>query len=73
VFAFIRVRTMIRTLFAALCFATSATPAFAGPSYMDGFLHHWKGAFTNQSSIVLLALGVGAVGILIITRSRGKK
>lgn len=41
-------------------------------SYFDGFVQHWAGAFRDQNSIVLLALGLGAVGVFIITRSRKK-
>ncbi len=42
-------------------------------SYSSGFMEHWKQVFSKQSSIVLLALGVGAVGIFIITRAKWKK
>ena len=46
---------------------------FAGQSYINGFLEHWSNVFTKQSAVVMLALGVGAVALFIITRAKWKK
>ena len=58
---------------ASIAIAVSAPFAMAGQSYIDGFINHWSNAFNNQSSIVMVALGVGAVGVFIITRGKWKK
>jgi len=57
----------------AACFALSASAAPARENYLDGFLRHWTGTFSNQSSIVMVAIGVGIVAIFIITRSKSVK
>lgn len=35
-------------------------------SYSDGFVAYWTGLFANTDSVILLALGVGAVCIALI-------
>ncbi len=71
----------------ALALAITATPVVASPSnqqavphstpllasYLDEFIDHWSGKLKNQNSIVLCALGVGAVGLFIITRGKWLK
>jgi len=42
-------------------------------SYWDGFIDHWSKMFQNQDAVVLVVLGVGAVGVFIITRAKWKK
>jgi len=64
---------MIRYIFTAIGFAITAPFASARESYIDGFINHWSSTFRNQNSIVMLALGVGVVGIFIITRGKWKK
>lgn len=79
-------RHPLRTLLAASLFGLAltspplvaaephqATPAFAASSYWHGFKQFWTSRFKRTDSIVLTALGVGAVSLFIITRSRGKK
>ena len=66
-----------------LVLATSAPAAAADPSgaplfatlreYWRGFVDFWAGAFLKQNGIVMLVLGLGAVGIFIITRGKWKK
>jgi hypothetical protein len=51
--------------------ANSTTPAFAG--YWGEFLDHWTGAVQKQNGVILVALGVGAVSLLIITRGKWRK
>jgi hypothetical protein len=41
--------------------------------YWRGFVDFWAGAFLKQNGIVMLVLGLGAVGIFIITRGKWKK
>jgi hypothetical protein len=48
-----------------------STPLFAG--YWGEFIDHWTGKLKNQNSIILCALGVGAVGLFIITRGKWLK
>jgi hypothetical protein len=66
-------RIMTRSPLALLGLAVVAPYASARERYIDGFLNHWSNAFNSQSSIVMVALGVGAVGVFIITRSKWKK
>jgi len=51
--------------------AADSAPLFAG--YWQGFVEHWTDALQKQNGIVLLALGVGAVCLFIITRGKWKK
>lgn len=48
------------------------SPLF-GLKYWDNFVDFWAGAFRKQNGIVLLILGVGAVSLFIITRSKALK
>jgi hypothetical protein len=64
---------MKKFFLAVASIAVTSSPAFAGENYVDGFVKHWRNTFTSQSSIVMLALGVGAVGVFIITRAKWKK
>ena len=41
--------------------------------YWTGFWEHWGGYFKQQSGVVMIALGVGAVSLFIITRGKWKK
>lgn len=50
-----------------------ATAAFARTSYWDGFAEFWTGRIKRTDGIVLLAVGVGAVSLFIITRAKWKK
>lgn len=40
---------------------------------MEEFKEYWVGAFRKQNGIVLFVLGLGAVSVFIITRSKSKK
>lgn len=51
--------------------ASSGGPVFGG--YWQGFIDHWFGYFSKQQGVVLIALGVGAVSLFIITRGKWKK
>lgn len=54
--------------------ADSNSPvAFARASYWDGFEEFWTGRVKRTDAVVLLALGVGAVSLFIITRNNWKK
>jgi hypothetical protein len=55
--------------------AEPAGPLFAGTfrEYWRGFVDFWTSAFLKQNGIVMLVLGLGAVGIFIITRGKWKK
>jgi hypothetical protein len=64
---------MKRFALAAVGIALTAPFASARENYIDGFLNHWSNAFHSQSSIVMVAIGVGIVGVFIITRSKSKK
>jgi TRAP-type C4-dicarboxylate transport system permease small subunit len=64
---------MTRPFLALFGLAAAAPFASAAESYVDGFIRHWSNAFNSQSSIVMVALGVGAVGMFIITRAKWKK
>ena len=48
-----------------------STPLLAG--YWNDFVEHWMGQLKKQNGVVLFALGVGAVGLLIITRGKWVK
>jgi len=37
--------------------------------YWEQFLEYWQASFKKQNGVVLLVLGLGAVALLIITRS----
>jgi hypothetical protein len=37
--------------------------------YWGQFLEYWQGALQRQNGVVLVVLGLGAVALLIITRS----
>jgi hypothetical protein len=50
--------------------ASSGGPVFG---YWSEFLDHWGGYFKKQSGVVMIALGVGAVSLFIITRGKWKK
>jgi hypothetical protein len=76
---------MTRSLLLALALALSAGPASAAPppappppaplfgSYLSNFLDHWRDVFRKQNGIVMVALGVGAVSLFIITRGKWVK
>lgn len=54
--------------------AESGAPLFGTlREYWRGFVDFWAGAFLKQNGIVMLVLGLGAVGIFIITRGKWKK
>lgn len=50
--------------------AVAAAPVFG---YWSEFLDHWLGALKRQNGIIVVALGVGAVALLIITRGKWQK
>ena len=71
-------------LFVAAALAASAwaaspwlPDAAAGPvlasAYSEEFKEYWVGAFRKQNGIVLFVLGLGALSVFIITRSKAKK
>ena len=49
------------------------TSLFAGASYWYNFKQYWVDFFGNQSGVVLLALGAGAIGIIIICSGKSRK
>jgi hypothetical protein len=53
---------MLQSLFAA-----------STQSYFSGFIDHWSKVFSKQGGVVMLAVGVGAVALFIITRGKWKK
>jgi len=58
--------------------AAEPTPApsnalFAKGEYWEGFTEFWTGRLKRTDGVVLLALGVGAVALFIITRTKWKK
>jgi hypothetical protein len=56
--------------------ATAAPPpaaVFARESYWSGFVDFWTSRIKQQNGIVMVALGVGAVSLFIITRGKWKK
>ena len=46
---------------------------YARASYWDGFSEFWTGRLKRTDGVVLLALGVGAASLFIITRAKWKK
>ena len=70
---------MFRPAVALALVALLAAPAAAadgpllGNAYWAGFVEFWTGAVRKQNGIVLLTLGVGAVCLFILTRSKAKK
>ena len=52
---------------------SNSSVAFARASYWDGFAEFWTGRLKRSDGVVLLALGVGAVSLFIITRAKWKK
>jgi hypothetical protein len=60
-------------LFVLLLFAGPAAAADGGGAlfggYWDQFVDYWQGAFQRQNGVILAVLGLGAVAMLIITRS----
>lgn len=66
---------------AALLVPLTAPPArAAGPAarplvagYWGEFVDHWSGKLRQQNGVVMFALGVGAVGLFIITRGKWLK
>ncbi len=75
-----RIRFLVAVL-AVLCVSAMASAAEPVPAalwgdfgtYRRGFVDFWTGAFKKQNGVVMLALGVGAIGIFIITRGKWKK
>lgn len=49
------------------------TGFFAIGSYWYNFKHFWLDFFGNQSGVVLIALGAGAIGIIIICSGKSRK
>ncbi len=60
---------------AAAAPATDPAPAalLGGTSYWQGFVEYWTGAVRKQNGVVMMALGLGAVCLFIITRAKWKK
>ena len=52
---------------------TAAVVAPLTGSYIDGFIEHWGKFFKKQNGVIMIALGVGAVSLLIITRGKWAK
>ena len=52
--------------------AAAADPLLAS-AYLEEFKEYWVGAFRKQNGIVLFVLGLGALSVFIITRSKAKK
>lgn len=78
------VRPGSRFLAVAAVVLFAAAPALAGESaagpvgplwggYWAQFLEFWTGAFRKQNGVVMLALGVGVISVIIITRGKWKK
>ena len=55
----------------SLAAASAGGAVFGG--YWQNFLDHWLGYFEKQQGVVLIALGVGALSLFIITRGKWKK
>lgn len=76
-------RSTLRLVAAAAVVLIAAAPALAGDpaatpaplwgSYWSQFLDYWTGAFRKQNGVVMLALGVGVISVIIITRGKWKK
>ncbi len=60
-------------LLAAVALCVAATDATAASPYYENFKEYWLGAFKKQNGIVMLVVGLGALSIFIITRSKAKK
>jgi hypothetical protein len=52
---------------------SNSSAVYAKASYWDGFTEFWTGRLKRSDGVVLLALGVGAVSLFIITRAKWKK
>ncbi|MEZ6139694.1 MAG: hypothetical protein R3B84_03900 [Zavarzinella sp.] len=59
-------------IFAMLFALLVAQPAFAG-SYWYSFKAYWTRVISSQNGYVMFALGMGAIGIFIISRGKWKK
>ena len=42
-------------------------------SYWSSFVEYWESAIMRQNGIVMLVLGLGALALFIITRSKWRK
>ncbi|MDB5307625.1 MAG: hypothetical protein JWO38_1827 [Gemmataceae bacterium] len=51
--------------------AATVAPVFAG--YWHEFIDHWVGALKKQNGVIMVALGIGAVSLFIITRGKWRK
>jgi hypothetical protein len=60
-------------LLAAVALCAGAADAAAASPYYENFKEYWLGAFKKQNGIVMLVVGLGALSIFIITRSKAKK
>jgi hypothetical protein len=65
---------------AVLLVALLANPAAAATgdravfgSYWRSFVEYWESALMRQNGIVMLVLGLGALALFIITRSKWRK
>lgn len=47
------------------------TPVFGG--YWRDFIDHWGNAVKKQNGVVMVAIGVGIVSLIIITRGKWHK
>jgi hypothetical protein len=75
-------RRSFRPVLAAALLGLTLVPAplvaaepvtFARVSYWEGFVDFWTSRVKRTDGVVLLALGVGAVSLFIITRAKWKK
>jgi len=70
------VRSLALALLLLLALAGPAAAA-TGPvvfgSYWQSFLDYWKETMQKQNGVVLGVLGVGVIGIFIITRGKWNK
>ena len=51
--------------------AVPSIPLFAG--YWQEFLDYWVGALKKQNGIIMVALGLAATSLFIITRGKWRK
>lgn len=78
--------TILRRMTLALAILVTgltAAPASAAPpqstprtvfgGYWSEFIEHWGGAVKKQNGVVMVAIGVGIVGLFIITRGKWVK
>ncbi len=65
--------TGLTLLFALPATAADAPAVAVFGNYMDDFIAYWKEKAMKQNTIVVAVLLVGAVALLIITRSKGPK